>query len=514
MLLDGDEHPADANTLLDRRAAASPTAPFLVFEDDDGNITEITYAEQVRRATATAELLARLGVGVGDRVHLMTANCPQFLDVWFGCGRLGAVTVPVNPLSTVAETAHQLRESRAVLSVVAPTLRDTALAAGSVPVLTTVELNERRQLPNSPTPHAARDGLAAIMFTSGTTSAPKGVRVTHANYVRVGAAIAGHLAMSNSDRWLVTLPLFHANAQYYCLMSALTVGGSVALTSRFSASRWPRQARTLRPTLASLFAAPVRMVLARTKPDAADAANELRLVLFAQNLAPAQVEEFESRFGALLVQLYGMTETVLPPFVNPPDSRRSWDSIGRPLPHLEIRLVDADGRPVSPGTTGELHVRGNPGVDITDGYDGRPAETAALLPDGWLRTGDLVRMDDDGRAYFVDRAKDMVKRAGENVSATEVEQVIGTHPAVLEAAVHGVPDEVYDEAIVAHVVLKPGDETTPEELIAWCRRHLSTFKIPDQVIVRAELPRTSVGKIRKDVLRAELALPHRTAGAS
>ena len=497
----------DAYDLLTATATARPEAPFLLFDGDDGPV-RIGYAEQVRRADATAGLLAGLGVGAGDRVHLITANRPEFLDVWFGCARLGAVVVPVNPLSTTAEVAHQLTDSHATLSVADPQLRATVVAAaGDLPVLDADELPARRADAPPPPPHRPA-ATAAIMFTSGTTSAPKGVQVTPANYLRAGRAVAAHLGVTAEDRWLVTLPLFHGNAQYYCLMSALVAGGSIALTPRFSATGWPRQARVLEPTLASLFAAPIRMLLARSEPDPADTANALRLVLFAQNLSGSQAAAFEARFGAPLVQLYGMTETVVPPLVNPLDERRRWDSIGLPLPGVQVRVVDADGAPVPPGTPGELQIGGTPGVDLTPGYDGRPDATAALFDDGWLRTGDLVRLDDAGRAYFVDRAGDLVKRAGENVSTGEVEQVLGGHPAVLESAVHGMPDPVYDEIVVAHVVLRDGHEAGPEELIAWCRERLSRFKVPERVLVRSELPRTTIGKIRKDALRTETVPPH------
>ncbi len=496
--------PLNLFTVLADQAAVRPRATFLVFEGEGGEITEIDYGEQLRRASATAAALAGLGVGVGHRVHLMMTNRPEFLDVLFGCALLGAVVVPVNPLSTAEEVAQQIEDSRASLSIVDPDRRQTAVAARRCPVFAFDELTATTPW----APHVADEAgnaLAAIMFTSGTTSKPKGVRVTHANYRHVGTAVAEHLQITAADRWLVTLPLFHANAQYYCVMSALAVGGSVALTARFSASLWPRQARFLRPTLASLFAAPIRMILARSEFDPSDSDNDLRLVLFAQNLAERQAAEFESRFGAPLVQLYGMTETVLPPFANPLDHRRRWDSIGLPLPGVMMRVVDQCDRPVPTGAAGELQIRGVPGVDVTEGYDGRPADSAALFTGGWLRTGDLVRLDDQGRAYFVDRVKDMVKRAGENIAVSEVERVLAAHPAVLECAVHGIPDPVYDEAIVAHVVLRPDIVAEPEMLLAWCQARLSRFKVPDRVVIRNELPRTSVGKIRKDVLRTEFS---------
>jgi len=376
--------------------------------------------------------------------------------------------------------------------------------AGGRPVLSIEELVARR--PASATlPEGHRRGPAAIMYTSGTTSRPKGVLVSHENYVRVGRAMAGHLRMTAADRWLVVLPLFHANAQYYCLMSALVSGGSLALAPRFSATGWARQAREMRATLASLFAAPIRMILARSVADPADAANELRVVLFAQNLTRGQATDFETRFGAPLIQLYGMTETVLPPLINPLGEHRRWASVGQVLPGVAIRVLDPAGEPVAPGSPGELVIGGVPGVDITAGYHERPAETAALLRDGWLHTGDVVRLDEQGRAFFVDRVKDMIKRSGENIAAGEVERVLDEHPSVLESAVHGVPDPVHDEMIVAHVVTHAGRRVESGDLIAWCASHLPHFKVPGRVLLRPELPRTSVGKVRKDVLRAEAA---------
>ncbi|TWF75165.1 crotonobetaine/carnitine-CoA ligase [Pseudonocardia hierapolitana] len=488
----------DAFTLL---GTHDPEAPFLVVEDG----TTTTYAEQVRRAAGTAEVLAGWGVAAGDRVHLATPNRQEFFDVLFACTVLGAVLVPVNPLSAADEIAHQVADSSAVVCLVDPGLRTTAeQGAGRVPVHDLDELAASRPADPVVPAHRPRSGVAMVLYTSGTTSRPKGVLVTHENLARVGTAMAAHLTVTPADRWLVTLPLFHANALYYCLMSALVAGGSIALAPRFSATAWPRQARELRPTLASLFAAPVRMVLARAPRDPADAANALRLVVFAQHLTDAQAREFEQRFGAPLVQLYGMTETVLPPFVNPPGAGRRWDSVGRPLPGVRVRVVDEAGHDVPPGTPGELLVGGRPGVDVALGYHGLPDATAALFDGGWLHTGDLVRLDAEGRATFVDRAKDMVKRSGENVAASEVERVVAEHPAVLECAVHGVPDPVHDEAVVAHVVPRPGHRPDPDELMAWCRTRLARFKVPSLVVVRDELPRTSVGKIRKDVLRAEL----------
>lgn len=470
------------------RHAAEPARVFAVLADG----TEVTYAQQLARSRLVAAGLAQKGIRPGDRVHVQLGNCRQFVDVWFATALGGTVLVPTNPQSSDDELAHVLDDSGAAISIRSAAEVDALAAAG--------DAAGDADGAAEPADHRP-DRLAAILYTSGTTSRAKGVRVTDANYVAVGRAVADHLAVTAADRWLIVLPLFHANAQYYCVMSALVRGASVAVADRFSASGWGRQAHQLDATLASLFAAPVRMILAHPG-SADDRANRLRLVLFAQNLQPEEARSFEERFGTRLVQLYGMTETVLPPTMNSLDGSRRWESIGRPLAGVRVDLLDADGQPVRPGDVGEMVVSGRPGETVADGYWNNPAATAEVFTERGLRTGDLARRDGAGLLYFVDRAKDMIKRGGENVSAGEVERVAGEHPAIAECVAVGVPDPVRDEAIKLVVVVRPGHEVTEEEIVSWCRDRLSPFKVPSFVSFIDALPRTSVGKIRKAELRA------------
>jgi crotonobetaine/carnitine-CoA ligase len=286
-------------------------------------------------------------------------------------------------------------------------------------------------------------------------------------------------------------------------MSALVTGASIALGPRFSASGWARQAVSMKATIASMFAAPIRMLLASpTQPD--EAACRLRLTIFGQSLSTDQVKEFERRFGTTLVQLYGMTETVAPPTFNPVFGGCRPETIGRPLPHAQLRITNPDGVEVSTGETGELLVHGVPGETIMAGYLNQPEITAATIVDGWLHTGDVVSRDEDGYLTFIDRTKDMIKRSGENVAASEVEQVLNSHPAVLESAVIGIPDELRDEAIVAFVVLAEPAQVSEAELLGWATERLSRFKVPETIQVIDALPRTSVGKVRKVELRERL----------
>ena len=316
--------------------------------------------------------------------------------------------------------------------------------------------------------------------------------------------MANAIRLTPDDRHLAVLPFFHGNAQYYSTMSTLVTGASMAMTARFSASRYFDQAIAHRCTASSLFAAPIRMLLAQPRrPELAS--NPLRVVLFAQNVTPAQLDEWRDRFGPQLLQLWGMTETMGPPIMNPLDGERRNMSMGRTVAGYATDLVDDDGRPAPRGEAGQIVVRGTPGRTLMKGYYKNPEATAATLRNGWLRSGDTARQDPDGYYYFVDRAGDMIKRAGENVAASEVEAAIREHAKVFDCAVIGAPDEMRDESILA-VVVPSDDSLREDEIIAWCRGRLAGFRVPQQVRFRASLPRTAVGKIRKHVLRAELGV--------
>lgn len=462
------------------RNAADPGRVFLVLEDG----VTVTYAEQLARSRAVAAGLRDRGVRTGDRVLVQLPNCREFFDVWFASALAGAVLVPTNPQSASAELLHIVAD-----------------AAPAVSVRSVGDVDELRATADGGAAPEPPPAIAAILYTSGTTSRAKGVMITDASYVAVGHAVTEHLSVTAEDRWLVVLPLFHANAQFYCVMSALVCGASVALIPRFSASRWGRQARDMGATLASLFAAPIRMILA-SDPPPGESPNRLRAVLFAQNISTADATTFEGRFGTRLLQLYGMTETVVPPTINPDDRTRRWDSIGRPLPGIGVELVNPDGMTVEGPGVGEMRIAAEAGLTVAAGYWNDAWATVETFTEAGLRTGDLARRDADGFLFFVDRAKDMIKRGGENVSTGEVERVASDHPAVAECAAVGVPDPVRDEAILLVVTVRPGHTVTSAELRRWCAEHLSAFKVPSSVVFVGALPRTSVGKIRKADLRS------------
>lgn len=505
--------------VLEFRAGTSPDEIFVIFDDIGGDTASYTWAQFDRAVNRAANALAALGIGQGDKINLHLSNCMEFMFLWFAAAKIGAVIMPTNVAASADELEYLVEHSESRLIVTQPDYLDIARKvrkrcpgserivlcgkSGNEPETSFDELIAD-QSDTPPDTQCAAEDEVAILYTSGTTSRPKGVLVTNANYVYAGETVAKALALRPDDRHLTVLPLFHGNAQYYSTMSALVTGASMVLSARFSASRYFDQAIANGCTVSSLFSAPMRMLLAQPRKKK-HAKNKLRAVIFAQCLTPAQLEEWDERFGAPLMQLWGMTETMGPPLMNPLNHRRDNMSIGLPAMGYRVRIVDDDGQPVQQAETGQIVVAGEPGRTLMKGYFKNPEATAETIRDGWLWSGDNARQDEHGYFHFVDRAKDMIKRAGENVAASEVEAVILEHPKVFDCAVIGVPDPMRDEAIVAVVVPSQGEAAAEGEIIAWCRERLASFRVPERVEFRQELPRTSVGKIQKHILRAEIA---------
>jgi carnitine-CoA ligase len=341
---------------------------------------------------------------------------------------------------------------------------------------------------------------AEVLFTSGSTAQPKGVELTHANLLWAGEHVAKCTRLSPADRNLTALPLFHVNAQS-TVLSTLTVGATLVLLEGYSATRYWSQVRAHQATAIHLISALLRTLLAQP-PQKSDSDNQVRWVSYSLNCTDEEKATFEERFDVQLSNGYGLTEACVCVSLAPLDGPRRWPSIGVPAFGRTVRIVDEDGHDVPRGKWGEIIVHGFPGRTIFKGYYKDPAATSTAVVDGWLRTGDQGWMDEAGYLYFFDRIKDVIKRGGENISASEVERTLGQHPGVLECAVIGVRDPIKDEAVKAFVVARPGAELTEADVIAFCAERLARFKVPQIVEIRAELPKTPLGKIAKKLLRA------------
>ena len=510
------------SSVWDRAVRARTDETFLIFEDPSGHVTQWTYQEFDLQVQRVAARLNAEGVGAGSCVHLALTNCPTFVAVWLAAIRLGAWIVPSDPMGKEPEFAEQMERTspivgvcstgrstpyRAAAATTAAVAAVPSVLAGSAPPapMTVIEIDET-DASFAPFPEAEFTAwpepkptdLAAVMFTSGTTGRPKGVAVTQANYAFAGKIMAQAADLTADDRQLVVLPLFHANAQYYSFASAIWAGASVALMHTFSASGFLPQAARHQATCASLFAAPLRMILARGGPVEGV---KLRHCWFAQNLADDQYQTICDWFGCRPRQLYGMTETIPAVLTDEPTDPRP-DSMGFVTPGCEVEVHDANGAPAGVDELGEAVVKGTPGITIFAGYFEDRATTAANYRGEWFRTGDRARRDANGRFFFDGRRSDVLKVAGENVSTVEIESVLSAHPLVLEASVIGAPDPTRDEVPVAFVV--PADATNPpaaEDLLKWCGHRLSKHKQPRGITMLEQLPRTSVGKIRKFMLR-------------
>ncbi|MDP6063105.1 MAG: AMP-binding protein [Acidimicrobiales bacterium] len=475
---------------------------FLVFEDPNGVASNWTYSQFDDVVSQVAGTLSSRGVVAGSAVHMALANSPAFVAVWLAVVRLGAWVVPSDPMGRASEFEGHIRRTSPVVGICETSRSSTYLeACGSLSV---IQVDE--QDPDMPALLGDRfsslldigpTDRAGVMFTSGTTGEPKGVEVTQANYAFAGRTMAEAACLDETDRQLVVLPMFHVNAQYYSFASAIWAGASVALMSSFSASGFMSQAARHGATAASLFAAPLRMILARGRPVEG---LRLRHCWYAQNITADQYETVSDWFGCRPRQLYGMTETIPAVLTDEPDDPEP-SSMGLVTTGCIVDVQRPDGTPVDVGEVGEVVVGGERGTTLFAGYLDDPATTEASFRDGWFLTGDRAIRDETGRHYFDGRRSDVLKVAGENVSVVEVETVLAEHPGVLEAAVIGRDDEIRDELPVAFVVADPSAlQPSVADLDKWCAERLAKVKRPVEITFLDELPRTSVGKIRKFLL--------------
>nr|WP_205863343.1 long-chain fatty acid--CoA ligase [Planosporangium thailandense] len=459
----------------------------------------MSYADLDDASARVVTYLRSCGVGPGDRVGLMLPNVPQFAVAYYGILRAGAVVVPMNPLLKGREVDFYLDDSQAAGMLV----WHTAVGDGARrddPVHLVVEPSGFAEAlaAYEPTPGLVdRDGsdIAVILYTSGTTGQPKGAELTHDNLRRNAEVSASTLVhLTHEDVVFGALPLFHSFGQTVALNTAVLSGACLTLLPRFD----PEQALDiLTAHNVTMFAGVPTMygALLNTVGTGEVDLSALRVCVSGGAALPVELlHRFERRFGTMILEGYGLSETSPVASFNHPDRQRKPGTIGTPIDGVEMRVVDANGDDVPDGEVGEIAIRGH---NVMKGYWRRPDATAEAIVDGWFRTGDLGRRDADGYYTIVDRTKDMVIRGGYNVYPREVEEVLYEHPAVAEAAVLGMPHRTLGEEVVAVVALRPGASATPDELREHVKSQIAAYKYPRHVWIIDALPKGATGKILK-----------------
>ncbi len=487
----------------------------------DGD-TRLTYAELGERVSRLAAGLQRLGVGPGDRVACLSYNGFRYLEVFLAAPLAGAALAPINTRLAPPETAFILNDGGARVLLVQSAflphleairsqlagLEHVVLLDGAPPADT---LGYEALLAQAD-PHALRarpwqeDDLALLCYTGGTTGLPKGVMLSQRNLVSNALHAIQFMELSERDVWLHAAPMFHLADAWACY--ALTaLGAAHVFMERFQPQAALEAIERHAITASSVVPTMIGQMLEVPDADRYRLASLRRLIYGASPMPVERVRAAVALFGPILQQCYGQTESS--PFLTTTSLRgtlldpseqgvRRLGSCGQPLLGVELRIVDLQGQPVSEGQIGEILARG-PNVML--GYWNRPKETAAALEGGWLHTGDLATWDAQQWVYVVDRAKDVIISGGENIYSTEVEAALYKHPAVLEAAVIGVPDGKWGESVKALVVLRPGSTLDAEELIAHCQQWIARYKCPKSVDFIPALPKSGAGKILKSELR-------------
>lgn len=473
----------------------------------------LSYAELLGAVRAVAGGLAELGVTPGDRVGLMMPNCPQFVITYLGITYLGATVVPIPSLLGVEEAAYILADSGVQLIVahdaLAQVARGAAAQAGVPTFISTGEPENAseftfQQIMAMGTPVAAAaempvDAPAVLIFTSGTTGKPKGAILTHLNLLANCESCRRAIRVSGDDTFVSILPFFHSYGATVSMLLPLFCGSKNVLMPQFLALETLQAVQAHRATIVAGVPTMYAVMLQIKEPGALDVSS-LRFVVSGVAALPAEVcLGFERAFGVPIVEGYGPTEASPVVSCNQTDGSRKIGSVGPPLPGVEVMITDDEMNELAVGQIGEICVRG---PNVMTGYHNALELTSQTIVDGWLRTGDLGRLDEDGHLYIVDRKKDMVIVGGINVYPREVEECIQRMPSVAEVAVVGKPSRLRGEVVAAYVVPAEGCECSAQEVISHCREHLAPYKVPKQVYFIDRLPKFAIGKVLKGQLRA------------
>ncbi|MEK3935516.1 fatty acid--CoA ligase family protein [Sporosarcina sp. FSL W7-1349] len=487
---------------------------------------DTSYAEFDQSVSMFASALQDLGVGRGDHVAFLLGNTPHFLISLYATMRIGATAIPVNPIYTPDEISYILHNSDAkaviALDLLLPLVEQ---AADTFPAIAHYIICETE--PDTPAklavlPDAAKgkvhafssliakgrpdvapvaveeDETAVILYTSGTTGRPKGAMLTHKNLYSNARDVGDYLGFSEDDRIIATLPVFHVFALTVVVNAPLLMGATILLVPKFSPADVFAIAMQQQATVFAGVPTMYNFLYQYPQGDPADFGSIRLAISGGSSLPVALLHNFEEKFDVRISEGYGLSEASPVTCFNPLDRDRVPGSIGTSIINVENKVVDELGSEVADGVVGELIVRG---PNVMKGYYKMPEDTEATIRNGWLYTGDLARRDEDGYFYIVDRKKDLVIVGGYNVYPREVEEVLFAHPDIVEAAVIGVPDPDFGEAVHAFAVLKEGKTVDAEQLNAYCADRLAKYKIPKHFEFLDELPKNTTGKILRRSLK-------------
>jgi long-chain acyl-CoA synthetase len=491
------------SSLLEHAAAGHPDHPAIRLDD-----FVLSYADLREAAGRMSTLLAAAGVQPGDRVGIMLPNVPAFPIAFYGALAAGAVAVPMNPLLKSREIAYYLSDSGAKVllawhAAAGEAAKGAADAGAEVIAAETPDLAGllAEHAPAAAPSDRGDEDDAVILYTSGTTGKPKGAQLTHNNLTSNAEVTARTLLQNGTDDVMMgCLPLFHVFGLTCGLNATVAAAGTLTLLPRFDGAKAleiiQRDAVTIFEGVPTMYAA----MLHTPGGDPAQTATLRTCISGGASLPLEILRGFEEKFGCVILEGYGLSETSPVASFNLPDHVRKPGSIGIPVEGVQMRLIDDQGQPAPEGEIGEIVIKGH---NVMKGYLGKPEATAEAITDGWFRTGDMARMDEDGYFYIVDRKKDLIIRGGYNVYPREIEEVLHEHPAVAEVAVIGMPHDDLGEEVGAAVALKPGASATPEELRAFAKDKVAAYKYPRRVWLVDSLPKGPTGKI----LRREVQPP-------
>lgn len=493
---------------LEEAASRSPDKTFLVFEQG-----EITYADFLEQVHRVVNGLLSLGAKKGDKVAILLPNRLEFPLAWLAANSIGAVMVPVNARFVDEEIKYVLHHSEAnVLVTSSENLGTARRLQPDLPHLRTVisvgEDNALGAVPFSslvdhsaelPAANIGGDDDAVILYTSGTTGAPKGCLATHEYFLNLGDIQGQLFELTSEDRVFTAQPFYYMDPQWNTIMVML-YNATLVVADRFRTSRFWHQVRDHKITCFYCIGS-MTSFLFNMPPSELDKSHSLRMVQ-TSGIPPRLHRAWEERFGVPVYEIYASTETTADIAVTTDMDRKVGTAcIGRPVPYRQVRIVDENDADVPRGHVGEIILKRGQGM--MKEYYKDPEATEVAFRGGWFHSGDLGYQDDDGDYHFVGRKKDIIRRGGENISAASVEQVLMAHPKILDAAVIAVPDAVRGEEVKAYVVPMSGEQLTPTEVIRFCQENMAIFKVPRYLEFRESLPKTPSERVQKEKLRQE-----------